>query len=637
MSFGGRVLFRDAAFQINSGERIGLIGPNGAGKSTLFSLILGDNKPDSGIIEFTPGTRLGYLPQESGETGDWTVLELATQVSDEVRELQLICRTTSVEEAAHHDAALRLVEIGLPSIEVKAKKILAGLAFRLTDYERPLKEMSGGWIMRAHLARLLVTGPDILMLDEPTNHLDLESLEWFQNHLKYYRGAVLVISHDRAFLNDIVDSIVEIGRGKVTRYTGNYDNFIAERAAREAQYEAAYRNQQREIAHMEDFVARFRAKNTKAAQAQDRLKRLEKMDRLEAPESAGPVVKFRFPQPPRSGHTVMKLIDVEQAYGERVIYRGLNLEVERGQRIVLIGPNGAGKSTLLKILAGVLPLNAGARTEGHNVTIGYFTQHRSAMLDLGKTVLEEALSTAPRTPEETVRTMLGAFLFRGDDVFKNVGVLSGGEKSRLSLVKILLNPPNLLLLDEPTTHLDIPAIDALVSALAQYEGTMVFISHDVHFIRATADRVLHVEAGHVRAYAGGYDYFREKVRTTTSDRQGIVASLVNGQPRESIKAPTEKPKLGLKEIKEQRRAEADARNAAAREKREREAELLGLEARVMELEARQREVALALQDPAVHEPGGSAVELNRKMRRIAQELAEANIRWEQLATAVAEP
>ncbi|MFM8810081.1 MAG: ABC-F family ATP-binding cassette domain-containing protein, partial [Chthoniobacterales bacterium] len=441
-SFGGRTLFSDASLQINPGDRIGLIGANGAGKSTLFSLILGDNAPDEGTVSLQRGRTVGFLPQESAPSGDETVLQLATSTTPAMTAAYATLREFPDENSPkHHEAHDVFLDHDGYNLEAKAKRILAGLAFRETDFDRPARTMSGGWIMRAHLARLLVMEPDLLMLDEPTNHLDLETLGWFQDHLTNYPGALLVISHDRAFLNAICDGIVEISRQHLHRYRGNYDDYLIEKKARDEQYLAAYKNQQREIAHLEDFINRFRAKASKAAQAQERIKQLARIKRLPPPENAEATVKFRFPQPPRGGQRTMVLEKVRQAYGDHVVYEDLNLTIERGQRTVLVGPNGAGKSTLLKTLAGLLPLEAGTRTEGHNVSVGYFAQHRTDTLDVNRTVLEEASDGASGVSEQSVRTVLGSFLFSGEAVFKNVGVLSGGEKSRLALVKLLLRPP----------------------------------------------------------------------------------------------------------------------------------------------------------------------------------------------------
>jgi len=601
-SFAGRTLFEEASLQVNIGDRIGLIGPNGAGKTTLFSLLLRSDEPDEGTISIQRGVRCGYLPQETAASTEGTVMELA----------------------AGHEADGRA--------EAAAKRILAGLAFREQDYFRPVNELSGGWVMRAHLARLLVEQPDLLLLDEPTNHLDLETLGWFQNHLHGYPGAILTISHDREFLNILCRGIVEIRHRKLLRYHGNYDAFVEQKKAREEQQLAAYRNQQKEIEHLQDFITRFRAKASKAAQAQDRVKQLARMERIEAPESDEPTVHFKFPQPVRSGQRVMSLEGVRQAYGDHVVYENLHIRVERGQRIVLVGPNGAGKSTLLKILAGDLSLEAGERTPGHNASIGYFAQHRSDALDLKKTVLAEVQSISRPVPEQAARNILGAFLFRGDDVFKSVSVLSGGEKSRLALVKLLLDPPNLLLLDEPTTHLDMPSIDALIRALGPYEGTIVFVSHDVHFIRAIATSVIHVHAGKLTPYAGDYAYFLDKTRASSA-RAGTIASLANHQP---AAAPAERAASGpgMKEVRAQRRVESEARQAVNREKREREKRAAALEAEIATLEARQSELTAQLENPETYDNPSLAMEINRQLAGAADALEKANAEW--LASAESE-
>jgi ATP-binding cassette subfamily F protein 3 len=634
-SYGGRVLFEDASLQINPGDRIGLIGPNGAGKSTLFSLILGENSPDEGTVNLQRGRTVGFLPQESAPSGNETILQLATSVSPAMAEVHELLRDFPDEDSAeHHDAVARFIELDGYNLEAKAKRILAGLAFRETDFARPARTMSGGWIMRAHLARLLVMEPDLLMLDEPTNHLDLETLGWFQDHVAAYSGALLVISHDRAFLNAVCESIVEISRQRLHRYHGTYDDYLVQKKDREEQYLAAYKNQQREIAHLEEFINRFRAKASKAAQAQERMKRLARIERLAPPENAEATVKFRFPQPPRGGQRAIELKGVHQAYGDHVVYRDLDLIVERGQRTVLVGPNGAGKSTLLKILAGLLPLQAGERTPGHNASIGYFAQHRTDTLDLNRTVLEEAGDGVGGLGEQAIRTVLGSFLFRGEDAFKRVGVLSGGEKSRLALVKLLLRPPNLLLLDEPTTHLDMASINALIGALQPYEGTLVFVSHDVHFIRSLARTVLHINAGRITPYAGDYDYYLEK-SGAGCDRRALVAPLGNHRPAETpVSAEPERPKMGMKEIRQQRRAEAEARKAASALRRQAEARHATLEAEIVALEARQRELASVLESA----PNDSAsFALHRELADLTEALEKANAEWsanaERLTTA----
>ncbi|MFM7101417.1 MAG: ABC-F family ATP-binding cassette domain-containing protein, partial [Verrucomicrobiota bacterium] len=423
-SFGSRTLFEGVTLTLQRSDRLGLVGPNGAGKSTLFKILLGQEEPDTGEVTRQRGMTVGFLPQESAPAGEETVLEMATGHGG---------------DDGHW---------GMDGASIaRAKRILRGLAFREADFDRPARELSGGWVMRAHLARLLVSQPDLLMLDEPTNHLDLETLLWFQQYLKTYPGGIVLISHDREFLNQLVTGIVELRGGRLWTYTGNWDAFQEQRAAQEEQQAAAFKNQQREIARLMDFVNRFRAKNTTASRAQAKLKQIDRMERVDAPAAAAATVDFAFPQPEPSGHRVVTLRGVDFAYGSLSVYRGLEFEVTRGERIVLVGPNGAGKSTLLKLLAGVVTPQAGERDLGLRVKPGYFAQYRTENLHLENTVLQEALSTPARVTELYVRSVLGCFLFRDDDVFKKVAVLSGGEKSRLALVKLLLDPPNLLLMD----------------------------------------------------------------------------------------------------------------------------------------------------------------------------------------------
>ncbi len=638
-SFAGRILFEDVSLQVNRGDRIGLVGPNGAGKSTFFSLLLGESSPDSGTIAFDKSATIGFLPQETAAAGDETVLELALAISPELTQAQRIIHQhesgSGDDEAAYHDALHIFEEHGGWQLEPKAKRVLSGLAFRDTDFARPARAMSGGWIMRAHLARLLVMEPDLLLLDEPTNHLDLESLQWFEEYLKSYPGAILMISHDREFLNQLVGSIVEIAHAKLIRYRGNWDDYIAQKAAREEQQLSAYKNQQKEIAALQQFADRFRAKASKASQAQSKLKQIARMEKIAAPVAQSKTVRFRFPQPPRSGLRVITLTDVDHAYGDLVVYRGLQFEAERGQRAVLVGPNGAGKSTLLKLLAGVLPVQRGTRELGHNVRVGYFSQNRVDILNTAHTVLESVLDVPEPVSEQTARTVLGSFLFRGDDVFKSVSVLSGGEKSRLALVKLLLDPPNLLLMDEPTTHLDIGSIDALISALSQYEGTLVFISHDVHFIRAIATSVLHVTAtpdgtgSRLTIYPGDYDYYLDKSKAVSA-RLALTAgaTLANGH---STKAISARPAPGLRQQKERKRAEAEARKAIAQAKREKQQRLHEIEMRIATLEGRLKELTAALEDPAAYERGGNAVAINRELSAVSAELTRVTHDWETAA------
>jgi ATP-binding cassette, subfamily F, member 3 len=600
-SFGADVLFEEVSLQVNRGDRLGLIGANGSGKSTLFSLILGRDDPDRGTIQLQRNARMGFLPQENAPVGEETVLQLATL--RDLRTLDLVQSETNSDPGETDFER-----------EVKAKRVLSGLAFRTKDFDRPAKEFSGGWIMRAHLARLLVDEPDLLLLDEPTNHLDLETVVWLQKYLQTYSGALLLISHDRAFLNALVTRIVELDRQQLSFYTGNYDDFVIQKEARRSQHLAAYKNQQRQIDKLQTFIDRFGAKNTKAAQAQSKRKELARIERIDAPENESASIRFRFPQPSRSGARVITLAQVSHSYGETKVYNDLNLEVERGQRTVLVGPNGAGKSTLLKLIAGVIPVQAGRRELGYNVELGYFSQHRVEMFDLSRAVLAEASDVSKPVAEQTVRSQLGAFLFSGDDVFKPVSVLSGGEKSRLALAKLLLDPPNFLVMDEPTTHLDMRSIEALISALNQYEGTLVFVSHDVHFIRSLATSVLHVQPGQIRFYPGSYDYFVEKAAADSNK----VSDL-------SSEAPPRSESNTRNQEKERKRLEAEARQQRSQKERELRSKLQQIEKRILELEERQQRLVVALQ-----ESNGSTSEQSLELKRVADELGMLMPEWERL-------
>ena len=483
--------------------------------------------------------------------------------------------------------------------------------------------------MRAHLARLLVAEPALLLLDEPTNHLDLEALLWFQDYLTRYPGGLVVISHDRAFLNALCTGMLELRAGTLHYYHGNYDNFIQEKEARKAQQAAAFKNQQREIAHLQKFVDRFGAKASMASRAKSKEKQIERLQEVavEEPTEELKRINFKFPQPPRSGLKVVELEHVQQAYGEHVVYRDLNFTAERGQKIVLVGPNGAGKSTLLKILAGILPIQGGTQELGSNVFTGYFAQNRLDNLNPDLTVFENVMelrTVENQLSEQQARAILGAFLFRKDDVHKPVGVLSGGEKSRLALARLLVKPPNLLLMDEPTTHLDIPSIDALTSALKNYEGTLIFISHDVHFIRSLDAQVLHVHSGRLTAYAGNYDYYLEKSRATDA-RAALTAGFTDARPVQAAAAPVAaKP------------AAPAAKKPSANELRKFREHVGQLEKKVVDLETKQAEITAELEDPSSYADKGKFHHLNKELSVVVDEIAAATTAWEEAATKLAE-
>ncbi len=612
-SYGTRELFSDVSLFIARTDRLGLVGPNGAGKSTLFSLILGEEKPDTGTIEWERGADFGFLPQESAPAGDESILFIATSGK----------KLEPDEDDYDIDYTL----------EPRARKILAGLGFKEGDADKPANSFSGGWVMRAHLARLLVAEPALLLLDEPTNHLDLEALLWFQDYLVRYPGGLVVISHDRAFLNALCTGMLELRAGTLHYYHGNYDSFLVEKEARKAQQAAQFKNQQREIAHLQTFVDRFGAKASMASRAKSKEKQIERLKDAAVEEPAEELkrINFKFPQPPRSGLKVITLTNVQQAYGEHVVYQNLNFIAERGQRTVLVGPNGAGKSTLLKILGGIIPIQGGSRELGSNVVTGYFAQNRADNLHPELTVFENVMelrTNENQLTEQQARAILGAFLFRKDDVHKPVSVLSGGEKSRLALARILVRPPNLLLMDEPTTHLDIASIDALVGALKNYEGTLIFISHDVHFIRALADTVLHVHSGRLTPYAGNYDYYLEKSKASNA-RAALTAGFTDARPVQpssaAVKAGSAKPGA----------ATSTPKRSAAEIRKFRE-QVGQLEKRVAELEARQAEITAELEAPETYADKGRFLHLNRELSTIVDQINEATAEWEAASTALLE-
>ena len=610
-SYGTRELFSDVSLFIARTDRLGLIGPNGAGKSTLFSLILGEERPDTGTIEWERGADFGFLPQESAPAGDETILSIATSGK----------KLEPDEDDWDIDYTL----------EPRARKILAGLGFKEGDAEKLAKTFSGGWVMRAHLARLLVAEPALLLLDEPTNHLDLEALLWFQDYLTRYPGGLVVISHDRAFLNALCTGMLELRAGTLHYYHGNYDNFLQEKEARKQQQAALFKNQQREIAHLQKFVDRFGAKASMASRAKSKEKQIERLQEVavEEPQEELKRINFKFPQPPRSGLKVIELEHVQQAYGDHVVYRDLNFTAERGQRIVLVGPNGAGKSTLLKILAGTIPIQGGTRELGSNVHVGYFAQNRLDNLKPDLSVFENVMelrTNENQLTEQQARAILGAFLFRKDDVHKPIGVLSGGEKSRLALARLLVKPPNLLLMDEPTTHLDIASIDALVGALKNYEGTLIFISHDVHFIRSLAENVLHVHSGRLTPYAGNYDYYLEKSKASDA-RAALTAGFTDARPKqEKVAAAPSRPASSA----------SSAKKPSPNEVRKFREHVGQLEKAVVELETKQAEITAQLEAPETYADKGKFHHLNRELSAIVDQITAATAAWEEAATQLSE-
>jgi ATPase subunit of ABC transporter with duplicated ATPase domains len=531
--YGPQILFVDASFQLNPGEKVGLVGPNGAGKTTIFRLITGEEVADDGEIERPRRLSIGYFRQDTGELRDRTVIAETIAGAGEVAELgeELARLEARMAEAPDDlDAVLerfgevqgRYQELGGYDVEARARTILAGLGFSADQVDGDIGNLSGGWKMRVALARILLRRPDCLLLDEPTNYLDLESILWLEGFLRDYPGTVLMTSHDRDVMNRVVKKIVEIDGGQVQAYTGNYDFYEAARAQEAVQREAAFERQQAMLAKEIRFIERFRAQAAKAAQVQSRVKKLEKIERLAPPRRMLEPKEFDFRKPARSGEDVVAVKGLTKAYGPRVVHRGLDLLVRRGERWAIMGENGAGKTTLLKMMAGVLPPDDGQVTIGASVQLGYFAQQQAEQLDPEPTVLETLQAHAPTVGLGVLRNLAGAWSFHGDDVEKPVRVLSGGERARLVLARMLWDSPNLLVLDEPTNHLDLLTKRQLVRSLAKFEGTLIFVSHDRGFLRALATRVLELAPGQPpRLYGGTYD---EYVGATGREAPGMRAA-----------------------------------------------------------------------------------------------------------------
>jgi len=628
--YGGQELLRGTSWRIGRGERIGLVGPNGAGKTTLCRIMAGAEEPDAGRVHLDTGVSVGYLTQEVAGGTERTVLAEALSGFDEVWQLEARLETLAAE-MARPDADPALVDrygevqhrfeaLGGYRLEAQAKVILGGLGFKPGELHRPLGEFSGGWRMRAALARLLLLRPDLLLLDEPTNHLDLESLEWLESFLASYEGSVVLVSHDRYFLNRMVTSIADLTGGGIDVYPGSYDDYIVEREARQALREAQARNQAKRIEDIERFIERFRYKASKARQVQSRIKMLDKVERIEL-DAAARRIHFNFPQPPRTGRLVARLAGVHKAYGDNVVYAGMDFLVERGERVALVGPNGAGKSTLLKMLAGVLAFERGERLLGPHVEVHYYAQHQLDALDPSRTVLEELTEAAPQSPLSRVRSILGSFLFSGDTVDKRVAVLSGGEKARLALAKMLVRPAALLCMDEPTNHLDLASKEVLEQALSTFTGTIVYISHDRYFINRIATRVVDVHAGRLTDYLGDYDDY--------------LARKAAPPAPPPVAAPERPARAAAVAARPAAPAAARRRKDFGREIKAIRDRLTGVEGQIQEMEARLAEIGLALADPDLYRDGQRARDIAQSRKDTEERVAWLMREWEDLSQRLA--
>ncbi len=618
-NYGAKVLFENISLNINQGEKIGLIGPNGTGKSTLFSLILGETEASKGEVRVNKGVHIGYLPQEASFKSEYTVLAELTEGDERIMRFKKEKETLESKNEAgskrYGEVLHELETLGFFELEHKAKKILSGLGFKEKDFLRPIIEMSGGWQMRALLAKLLTYHYDLLLLDEPTNYLDLNAAIWLKDYLSGFRGTFIMISHDKAFLTDVTNYTLILESGSIFKVQGNYEHYEEIKAQKRTHLIKQSKEQDKKMVQLEKFVARFHAQPNKAASVRAKRRVLEKMDEKKIilpPDLRQSINNFSFPQARRSGHRVISLKGISKAYGDIQVYKDLDFEITNGEKAVLAGENGAGKSTLLKILAGIVEINNGERIVGHNVDIGYFSQTRTDVLSIENTVLQEAYSAAPGyMAEEAIRTILGAFLFTGDDAEKKVKVLSGGEKSRLILAKLLINPPNCLLLDEPTTHLDMDAVDALVRALKNYEGTIIFISHDIYFVSSVANNVFEVKGGLIRKFPGTFDYYLQKrdvLNDIIVDKPKIQARRQNDEKKEKAKEEER-----LRKSEEKRRK---ANNSLIRDK---------INKFVKQKEGLQLESyakARALSNPHFYRDEETAKEYGRRMKEIEKLILE---------------
>ena len=626
LQFGGKFLFRDVNFRISSGDRISLVGANGTGKTSILKIIAGQLQPESGKIQKQKRITIGYLPQDQIIHEGKSLLEEAKSALNDIIDLQnkeveitekLSDETITDEEKedlinqlgeVHH----RLEELGSYSTEARVEKILIGLGFEKEEFGKLTNEFSGGWQMRIALAKILISQNDLLLMDEPTNHLDIDSLNWLTSFLKSYKGALLIVSHDRRFINNVTNKTLEIYLGKFNTFNGNYSAFLKYKEERDLLAESQFIQQQKKIKETEKFIDRFRYKATKAKQVQSRIKQLEKVELIELPESKADIT-IKFPPPPPSGKVNMDLKNISKSFGPKTVFTGVNFQIDRGEKIAFVGPNGAGKTTLAKIIAGVIDYDSGERIVGHNTIISYYAQDVADNLVPDIDIIETIENISEDKTIGQLRSLLGSFLFSGDDVFKQVGVLSGGEKSRVALVKILLTKANFIILDEPTNHLDISSKEVLQKALVEFPGSLILVSHDVDFLSPIVNRVVEIRKGEIKIFPGGIEYYLDKKQVSEIEEESNRTKKLSDTS-------------GSK--KDQKRIEAEMRQKKYLATRDLLKKVAGLEKKIEALELRQKELEKMLADPAVYSNPQEVKERNHEYQQVKGNLDTIISEWE---------
>jgi len=637
LAFSKKTIFSNLNLQVEPGDRIGLVGPNGSGKTSLLRIISSEISPDEGEIRIKSGCRVGFLPQDAGDRMSGTVLQcvldsipdrvsMMAEIEDAERELKNHTREDAQERVAsrlaelHH--AMSNLEKQYPSHG--AEKILEGLGFKVMDFDTPVSSLSGGWKIRVALAGILYQNSDLLMLDEPTNHLDIPSVHWLEQFLATYQGAIVLVCHDREFLNHQIKRVISFETEGVRSYAGNYDQYMASREEEVKGLEAKARNQEVQVKEAKKFIERFRSKATKARQAQSKIKLLKKMELVKTHQKAK-TIRFSFPEVTASGRVVLSMQALSKSYGEKELYKDIDLSILRGEKVAVIGPNGYGKTTLLRMASGEIKPTGGSASLGHNVEMSYYAQHHSEMLDPNKTVLEEVYQVVPNESVSFVRGMCGAFLFSGDDVDKPVKVLSGGEKARVCLAKMLIKPGNFILLDEPTNHLDLMSSEILIDALDDFNGTLLFVSHNQSFINRLATKVWDISEGKIIEYPGSLKEYYLHLAGMEGNESSSVSQKDSGRQDEKGNQASD-----LKDNKKAiRKEKAEKRNLVRSKLKPFEDKVLFLENRISELETREKEIGLLLSDPSIYHDKSKSVSLLEEYRHVKEDLEETITKWEE--------